>query len=465
MANSNPTLPPSSDRAAIVETLARAFADAGEELFLVGGAIRDALLGEQDLDLDFATSARPRTTVEIAERLGLGSPYRVGEKYGTIGVRIGDRVAEITTYRSKEMYEPGSRKPDVEFGTTLLQDLSRRDFTINAMARNPRDGTLLDPLGGEADLSAGILRAVGDPFERFQEDPLRLLRGVRFAARLGFTIEAETWRAIAETAGALSSVSRERIRDEYTRMLEGSRPSRALTLLRESGLLPASVPGLIPLTQMTDHGPRHPLSLWDHTLQVVDAVPPTLALRWAAVLHDIAKPATRTHEPSGRPRFFHHEEVGAGMARQILSDLRYSGDVIDAVVLLVETHMQLHSYTADWTDGAVRRLMLRLGTRTAEAIMLARADAAGHTLGEPAHNAPKFDELEARIQRNQNEEITRMRSPLTGNDLMSRYQRQPGPWIGKVKSALENAVIDGELRPDDRERAWRIADALVARHV
>lgn len=455
------TLPPTSVGPALARTLARAFAEAGEELFLVGGAIRDALLGEQDLDLDFATSARPQKTVEIAEGLGLASPYRVGEKYGTIGVRIDNRVVEITTYRSKEVYDPGSRKPNVEFGTTLLEDLSRRDFTINAMARDPLTGALLDPLGGEADLSAGIVRAVGDPRERFREDPLRLLRGVRFAARLGFSIDEKTWHAMRETATGLSSVSRERVRDEYTRMLEGAHPARALTLLRDSALLEASVPGLIPLTQMPDHGPRHPLSLWDHTMQVVESVPPILALRWAAVLHDVAKPTTRTHEPSGRPRFFHHEEVGAAMARKILSGLRYSGDVIEAVTLLVGTHMQLHAYTSEWTDGAVRRLMLRLGPRTTEAIMLARADAAGHALGEPSRNAPKFDELEERIRRDEEQEITRLRSPLSGNDLMNRYHRQPGPWIRAVKSALESAVIDGDLQPDDREGAWRIADVLV----
>lgn len=460
-ADTRDTIPPPVTTESLTAQLARAFADSGMELFLVGGAVRDALLGEQDFDLDFATSAHPAVTVDILERTGLGSSYRIGEKYGTIGLRVGPFVAEITTYRSKEVYEPGSRKPEVEFGKTLLDDLSRRDFTINAMARDPATGMVLDPLGGEADLSAGILRAVGNPTERFREDPLRLLRAVRFAARLGFSIEPETRRAMNETRAALASISRERVRDEYSRMLTGPHPARALTLLRNSGLLEESVPGLTPLTQMKDHGPRHPLSLWDHTMRVLEGVKPDLVLRWAALLHDIAKPVTRTHEPSGRPRFFHHEEVGADMARKILTELRYNSADIEKVTLLVGTHMQLHTYTEDWTDGAVRRLMLRLGPLTGAALALARADAGGHALDGSSHNAPKFDELELRIQATAEEPVANLRSPLTGNDLMDRYQRRPGPWIGEVKAALENAVIDGALLPGDRDGAWQIADALV----
>jgi poly(A) polymerase len=441
------------------------FRDAGEELFLVGGAVRDELLGEQDLDLDFATSARPAETVSILERLGAGRPYRVGEKYGTIGVVVSGWTVQITTYRSEEVYAPGSRKPDVAFGSTLLEDLSRRDFTINAMARDPLEGTLLDPLGGEADLRAGLIRAVGDPIGRFREDPLRLLRGVRFAARFGFTVEPATWLAMKESASRLGTISRERIRDEYAAMLVGSNAVRALTLMRDSGLLQASVPQLMALTQMPDHGPRHPLSLWDHTMRVVAGVRPALTVRWAALLHDIAKPATRTHEPNGRPRFFHHEEVGAAMAREILTGLRYSSNVVEDVALLVGTHMQLHTYNNEWSDGAVRRLVLRLGALTQDSIELARADASGHSLTGTSQNAPKFDELEDRIRRSSEEQVTRLKSPLTGNDLMERYHRPPGPWIREIKIALDDAVIDGKLRPDDRDGAERIADQLMGRHV
>jgi poly(A) polymerase len=357
---------------------------------------------------------------------------------------------------------PGSRKPQVRFGRTLLEDLSRRDFTINAIAEDPASGDLIDPAGGAADLAAGMIRSVGSPEERFREDPLRLLRAIRFATRYSFEIEAETWRAMRESAGTLQSISRERIRDEWSKILTGPSPDRGLTLLRDSGLLAASVPQLLELTRMPDHGPRHPLSLWDHTMRVVSAVPSLLVLRWAALLHDIAKPATRVHELDGRPRFFHHEEVGADMARQVLGGLHYSNSEIADVALLVETHMHLHAYTDAWSDGAVRRLTLRLRSLTQPAILLARADASGHTIGNaPSANAPKFDRLEERIRALDGPKEV-LRSPLTGDDLMRRYDRPPGPWIRLIKDALLDEVIEGRLGPDDRDRALAIADRLIS---
>lgn len=445
---------------ALEELLADAFAQRGEELYLVGGAVRDALLGDRRDELDFATSALPDTTLDVIDSLHIGASYRVGEKFGTIGVRIPEKTIEITTYRSSERYEPGSRKPAVQFGSSLLQDLNRRDFTINAIAQDPRTGELIDPLDGVLDLNRHIVRAVGEPAERFREDPLRLLRGVRFATRLGFEIEPATRGAILSQADTLHLISRERIRDEYSAMLTGAHPVRALTLLRDLGLMEHSVPELLALTSMPDHGPFHPLSLWEHTMRVVGAVAAELPVRWAAVLHDIAKPATRSYEPSGRPRFFHHEEVGAHIARRVLSSLRYSNEVIEQVVLLVETHMQLHAYSPEWSDGAVRRLVLRLGPLREGAIDLARADAAGHSLtGEPTRSR-KFDQLEERIAL-LGRETTPPRSPIDGEALMQRYGRGPGPWIRPIKLAICDAILDGELDERDTEGAWRIADSLV----
>jgi poly(A) polymerase len=469
------------DAGELARTLATVFRSHGEELFLVGGAVRDRLLGQSDLDLDFATSALPDKTASLLATLGIGQPYRVGEKFGTIGIRVGRHLVEITTYRSEEQYAPGSRKPEVRFGRSLLEDLSRRDFTINAIAQDPLSNEIVDPLGGSHDLSAGLIRAVGNPAHRFREDPLRLLRAVRFASRLGFDIEGRTWQAIRASAPALETISRERIRDEYTRMLESRGPiyrpagpiyrprspihrpaaTAALTLLRDGDLLAHSVPQLLELTRMPDHGPRHPLSLWDHTMRVVAGVPPLLALRWAALLHDIAKPATRTHEPSGRPRFFHHEEIGAQVARDVLTGLRYSNNLVDAVALLVETHMQLHSYTPGWSDGAVRRLMMRLGPLMEEAVLLARADAAGHSLRGVSENAPKFDHLQERLRRLEEDGVEILVSPLTGHDLMERYNRGPGPWIRRIKDALRDAVVEGRLAPGDKDAAWKMADALL----
>lgn len=450
-----------TSHAALTTKLARAFQASGEELYLVGGAVRDRLLGRLDIDLDFATSATPDRTVTTLGGLGMGSPYRVGEKFGTIGLRVGDRLVEITTYRSAEHYEPGSRKPIVEFGRSIDEDLSRRDFTINAMAENALTGETIDPLGGAKDLAAGLIRAVGEAQDRFREDPLRLLRAVRFASRLGFAIAPDTWEAMTTTAPTLEQISRERVRDEYSRMLLGPDPVRALTLLRDSGLMRYSVPQLLALDTMPDHGPRHPLSLWDHTMRVVAGVPSVLSVRWAALLHDIAKPVTRTHEPSGRPRFFHHEEVGAATAREILTGLRYSNAELESVVLLVETHMQLHAYTPEWSEGAVRRLRIRLGALTDLALALARADGSGHSLSGTSANSPKFDELEARLRSLDEEQRKRPSSPLTGNDLMERYHRPPGPWIKQIKERICDAIIDGALDPTDVEGAWRIADAEI----
>jgi poly(A) polymerase len=445
----------------LARDLAGEFRQRGYELYLVGGAVRDRLLGVSDTDLDFATSALPEQTVELLDRLDLGSPYRVGERFGTIGVRVCEVTIEITTYRSAERYLPGSRKPIVEFGQSLGEDLQRRDFTVNAMAEDPLSRAIIDPFGGRADVAARVIRAVGNPADRFGEDPLRLLRAVRFAARLGFTIEVGTWEAMQAGSGSLASISRERIRDEYSRILTASVPSLGLALLRDSGLLAASVPQLLELTRMADHGPRHPLSLWEHTMRALDAVPAELIVRWAALLHDIAKPETRTHEPDGRPRFFHHEEAGARIAREILRGLRYPNEIVDHVVLLVATHMQLHAFSAEWSEGAVRRLCLRLGPVIAPAIQLARADAGAHTLSGRGENAPRFDLLEARLIELSKEPEEAIKSPLSGDDLMERYGRPPGPWIGRVKDALEGEVIEGRLRPDDRDTAWHLADELI----
>jgi len=446
---------------ALAFRLAETFRTYDEEIYLVGGAVRDQLLSIGDPDLDFATSSHPGRTAHILQDLGVAHVYRVGEKFGTIGAKVGEHTVEITTYRSKEVYPPGSRKPEVQFGRTLLEDLSRRDFTINAIARDPISGAIVDPLGGMPDLDARIVRAVGSPEDRFREDPLRLLRAVRFSSRLAFEIEPETWEGMRRMAPALEGVSRERIRDEYSKYLQSAAPLEALTLLRDAELLAHSVPQLLELTRMHDHGPRHPLSLWDHTMRVVSGVPPDLTLRWAALLHDIAKPATRTHEPSGRPRFFHHEEVGAAMAREILGGLRYPNGLVDDVATLVETHMHLHSYSAEWSDGAVRRLMVRLGPLLQPAILLARADGAGHALTGESTSAPKFDHLEERIAAIGRHDVETLRSPLSGNDLMERYGRPPGPWIRRIKDALLDEVLDGRLATDDRASAWKIADRLI----
>ncbi|HEX8917084.1 MAG TPA: HDIG domain-containing protein [Chloroflexota bacterium] len=445
-----------------VQRLIDVFRASGEQLYLVGGAVRDRLLGVTIDEVDFATSAYPERTLALLAGLNDGAAYRIGEKFGTIAWVYGGRTVEITTYRAKEVYVPGSRKPQVRFGSTLIEDLSRRDFTINAIAQEPVTGEFTDPFGGIDDLRRRLLRAVGRPEDRFVEDPLRLLRAVRFSSRLCLSIEPATSDAIVRAAHTLRRISRERIRDEYNKMLLDSHVVRALELLRDCGLLAHSVPELLDLTRMPDHGPRHPLSLWDHVMQVVSGVPPTVVLRWAALLHDIAKPITRTTEPlTGRPRFFHHEEIGAKIARKLLSELRFSNQTVEEIALLVETHMQLHAYSETWSDGAVRRLLLRLGPCLDDALLLARADAAGHTISGESRNSPRYDQLSERILELEQTPVATLTSPLTGDDLMERYNRSPGPWIRQVKDALLEEVLEGRLQSEDRERAWAIADGLI----
>ncbi|MGH2448831.1 MAG: CCA tRNA nucleotidyltransferase [Chloroflexota bacterium] len=462
---------PSRDQ--IERQLAVAFQAAGHDLYLVGGALRDELLGVATFDLDYATSAPPDQTLAILESLDRGRPYRVGERFGTIGEMIGPFRVEITTYRG-ENYRAGSRKPEVKFGESLAEDLERRDFTVNAMARNTVTREMIGLLGAQQDLLGRILRAVGNPAERFREDPLRLLRGVRFASTLGFTIESDTWDATKSIASQLPTISKERIRDELNEMLISPARAQAFELLRDSGLLQYAAPTLLELTLMPDHGPRHPLSLWEHTMKAVNGVAgrvrrvevgkvedEQLALLWAALLHDIAKPSTRTFEPDGRPRFFHHEERGAEMAGEMLRSLRHPSRLVETAQLLVGTHMQLHAYTPTWSDGAVRRLMLRLGDHLQAALILARADAAAHALEGPGQFAHRYDQLEERIGAVSTEPKEMLRSPLTGKQLMDRYGLAPGPGVGELKDALREEVIEGRLASGDIEGAWEIADRLV----
>ncbi|HTD78565.1 MAG TPA: HDIG domain-containing protein, partial [Chloroflexota bacterium] len=342
--------------------------DATAELFLVGGIVRDLLLGAAvGRDLDFATSATPDQT-EQALRAAGGKVFKIGEKFGTIGAVFGDVQVEITTYRA-EAYQPGSRKPEVAFRRHLADDLARRDFTINGIALDPRSGAVADPFQGQADLAAGLVRAVGDPTERFREDPLRLLRAIRFASRLGFEIEHQTAAAIVESAPTLAAISRERVRDELEKLLLGPAPARGIRLLCDLGLADFSLPDLPNLRGMQQEliAGRHK-DVFSHTLQVLDRTPPRLALRWAALLHDIAKPATRRVE-NGKVSFHGHDHKGERMARRILADLHEPGELVDRVGHLVGLHLRANSYEGVWTDSAVRRFVLEVGDDAVEDLL------------------------------------------------------------------------------------------------
>jgi poly(A) polymerase len=445
----------------IILTLAEAFQARHKQLYMVGGTVRDVLLHRgQSNDADLATDARPDEIKQIVAPTHPNAIVLVGERFGTVRLHYGSDIIEITTFRS-ERYNPESRKPEVCFGTRLEDDLLRRDFTINAMARHPLTGQIIDLFGGRQDLEAHVLRAVGnEPDKRFDEDPLRLMRAVRFAAQLDFTIEPETRRSILRQADKLAKISRERIRDEMNKLLLSDHPAKGLDLLVELGLMQWVVPEVLELrgvSQQPQSKPIHTKDVYAHVLRVVERSSPRLVARWSALLHDIAKPRTRTVE-EGKVHFFGHEDVGARMAYDILKRLHFDRDFITSVSCIVRLHMRANAYTSDWTDGAVRRLMLESGDALADLLDLSRADITSYRADKLSRAAARVTELEERCQRLKEEaERVPLKSPLDGNELMELFGRPPGPWLRPIKEHLLGLVIDGALAPDDKAGAAEIA--------
>lgn len=477
-------------------TIAHIFRAADKELYMVGGTVRDLLLRRPTSpDIDLTTNARPNEIKRLIAETHPDAVVTVGEQFGTVRVHYrrhasadddaqrdtaadgtsplpaaliaqvsGDLdIIEITTYRS-DQYADGSRKPEVTFGDTLAGDLLRRDFTINAMARDPLSGEIVDPYGGREDLERGLIRAVGnDPASRFDEDPLRLLRAARFAAQLGFEIEPDTADALALQAPTLARISRERVRDEFTKLLVAEYPARGLRLLVDSGLMPWIVPEVLELCGVSQR-PAHSKDVYDHVLRVVERTPARPATRWAGLLHDIAKPRTRSVE-EGKVHFFGHEDVGAVMAREILHRLKFDRPFIEYVSRLVKLHMRANAYLPEWTDGAVRRLMLDAGEGLHDLLDLSRADITSYRQDKVSRAVARVNEMELRCQRLREEaERVPIRSPLDGNDLMRIFNREPGPWLRPLKDYLLGLVIDGQLAPDDREEATQLATAFLAEH-
>jgi poly(A) polymerase len=452
-------LPPDLHR--LSARVAEPFAARGRELYLVGGVVRDLLLGAPaGTDLDFATNAAPDETRAALRAARPDGVYDVGERFGTIGAVFGPTRVEVTTYRA-EAYEAGSRKPSVAFRGRLEDDLARRDFTINAIAAEPVTGRIEDPIGGRQDLARGLVRAVGEPSARFLDDPLRLVRAVRFASRLGFELDARTAAAIRQASPALARISRERVRDELDKILLGPAPALGVALLCDLGLAEHSLPDLLALRGMRQEAGRHK-DVFGHTLQVLDRTPPRLPLRWAALLHDVAKPKTLQVAANGEVHFFGHDQVGARMARRILADLHQPNELIDRAAGLVGYHLRANAYDGTWTDGAVRRFVREVGDEMLEDLLaLSRADVTSGRAERRAAIAASVAELERRIlELRAQADVARLSSPLDGNDLMQLFGRGPGPWIRPIKDALLELVLDGELAPDDRAAAEPIARRL-----
>lgn len=447
--------------------LTRTFQEAGEELYLVGGVVRDLLLNLGRADLDFATSAMPERTRELGRKAGAGGGYDVGQAYGTIGLVFHDNQGnplqvEITTYRS-EVYPTRDRRPEVRHGVTLEEDLGRRDFTINAIALDASTATLIDPSGGVGDLHRKLIRAVGDPYERFDEDPLRILRAARFAAQLDFEIEPATLEAMRSSGAQLERISVERITSELNRLLTSPAPDRGLLALDDARLMQHVLPELLPMvTDDRDGGMARHKDIWDHTIKVVDQTPPRLAVRWAALLHDAAKPWTRSVDEQRAVHFFGHELAGASLARKLLRRLKQEKHLQQRVATLVAMHLRPSSYDPDWTDSAVRRLALEAGDAFEDLLDLAAADVTSARADRQRAAAKRIGGLRERFQRLEAERaLAELQSPLDGNQLMAMFDRNPGRWIAEIKDRLRELVIDGELAPDDQEQAAELARSWV----
>jgi poly(A) polymerase len=439
--------------------LAAAFQGAGHQLWLVGGALRDRLLGIECHDLDYATDADPDAVEALVRGLG-ATVTTVGKRFGTIGVRIEGFWSEVTTFRG-DSYSGGTRWPDVTFGASIEDDLARRDFTINAFAEDTAGGRFIDLYGGRDDLAARRIRAVGEPAERFREDPLRILRGLRFASQLGFEIEAATLTGMAATAHLIPTLSQERVTAELDRLLLGAEPARGLEALRESSALAFALPELAPMVGC-EQNRYHVLDVWGHSVATVEAIattPESARLRrWTALLHDLGKPAVRHMKVNGEWGFYRHETAGAELAAELLGRLKLGRAESLAIVLLIRRHMD----RPDPGDRrSVRRFMAKAPEHWRDLIALKRADNASHTYDDTEYH----DRLEAACLRAEAEEAAALRaeSPLSGDDLVRLFDREPGPWIRVIKDRLSTLVLDGDLEPGDRDGAERIARRMMNR--
>jgi poly(A) polymerase len=439
--------------------LGERFSAAGHQLFLVGGVVRDLVLGRLSpaTDFDFATDAAPHETTRVL-RGWADRQYLVGVKFGTVGALKGSRKLEITTFR-EEVYDEAHRKPAVTFAKDIEADLSRRDFTINAMAVELPGGAFVDPFGGVRHLGAKVLDTPRSPEQAFADDPLRMLRAARFVAQLEVTPAPRLVAAVIAMRERMVIVSAERIAEELGKLLISARPSAGLSLLVDTGLADEFLPELSALKLEQDPVHRHK-DVLIHTFAVVEGCEPDLELRLAALLHDIGKPKTRAFTPDG-VQFHHHEVVGARMASARLRELRYSNQVVDDVEKLVELHLRFHGYGEGWTDSAVRRYVRDAGPLLDKLNQLTRADCTTRNEKKAETFGRLQDELEERIARlAEQENLDAMRPPLDGAQVMERLGLKPGPVIGKALAYLME--IRMERGPVPEEEAFALLDAWAA---
>ena len=454
-------------RAPLASSLAQSFAAQGFRLALVGGPVRDALLGRLGNDLDFTTDARPEITKKILQGWA-ENVWDTGIEFGTVAGKRGDTTVEVTTYRT-ESYDPDSRKPEVEYGDSIEGDLSRRDFTVNSMALELTAKTpeFIDPFNGLEDLAKRVLRTPAKAENSFSDDPLRMMRAARFASQLDFEIAPDVLQAIKDMAGRISIISAERIRDEFTKMLMSKNPRTGITILVETGLAEIVLPE-IPKLRLEIDEHHHHKDVYEHSITVLEQAishedrlgGPNLIIRLAALLHDIGKPKTRNLIPGGGVSFHHHEIVGARLTKTRLKALRFDGDTIEQVETLVALHLRFHGYgDGEWTDSAVRRYVRDAGDLLVHLHVLTRADCTTRNAKKAERLAKTYDALEARIAKlMEQEELSKIRPDLDGAQVMKLLDIKPSAAVGKaldylLELRLENGPL-GEERATAELLNW-----------
>ena len=453
----------------VISHLGGLFRDAGHQLYLVGGSVRDALMDRLGDDLDFTTSAHPDDTQALLRRFA-PAVWDIGKAFGTIGaaktIDGAEYKIEVTTFRA-DSYEPDSRKPIVAFGDTIEGDLRRRDFTVNAMAIDVTDQlapTFVDPFGGLDDLADHLLRTPAAPEVSFSDDPLRMMRAARFASQLLFEPTVDVRRAMRDMAGRLAIVSAERVQVELSKLLLSDDPTIGLSLMVSTGLADYVLPEL-PALRLERDEHNHHKDIYEHTLTVLEQSialekrrghQPDLVLRLAALLHDIGKPATKRLEPGGKVSFHHHDAVGAKLARRRLRALKYPNDVVDPVVQLVDQHLRFHGYgEAGWTDSAVRRYVRDAGDQLERLHILTRSDCTTRNPRKAETLRRAYDELEYRIDELASQDaLDAIRPDLDGNQIMAILGIGPGPDVGRAyKWLLERRTEDGPMTGEQAEVA------------
>ncbi len=450
-------------------TLASAFKEAGFKLALVGGPVRDAILGRLGNDLDFTTNANPKDCEKILNKWA-DSVWDVGAAFGTIAGKKGEVTVEITTYRS-ESYKADSRKPVVEFGDNIEADLARRDFTINAMALEltTEKPTFIDLFNGVSDLQNKLIKTPGEPEDSFTDDPLRMMRAARFMSQLDFTVDPAVIAAMKSMANRLEIISSERVRDEFIKTVMGQKPKLGITLLVETGLADIFLPE-VPKLKLEIDEHHHHKDVYEHSLTVLEQAialeerlgGPNLTLRLAALLHDIGKPKTRQLIAGGGVSFHHHEVVGAKMCKERLRTLRFDNHLINDVAKLVFLHLRFHGYgSGEWSDSAVRRYVRDAGELLTHLHLLTRADCTTRNKKKADLLAKTYDELEERIAvLMQQEELNKIRPDLTGEQIMQILNLKPSPAVGKaydflLELRLENGPMGEEKAKQELLNWWQ----------